>query len=171
MSIFKRFGVITSLVLIAVGIVCFAFRQQVASVLAVAVGIVILVVGAYEIIASLIMWKKGGQLFNLIAGIVMACAGGYLMLNSSVTVYITGVLIGVAAFIAGIDRFRAAFLLIREHTNGGYAIISGAVQVLFGIGMCLIPAKGIHMLVMLAGIYMLVSGVMMLLSAVKFKDL
>ncbi|MGI6206500.1 MAG: HdeD family acid-resistance protein [Anaerovoracaceae bacterium] len=171
MSIFKKFGVITSLVLIAAGILFFVFREQVASVLAVAVGLVILVIGAYDIIASLVLWKQGGKALNLIAGIVMAAAGGYLMLNSDITVFITGCIIGVIAFIAGIDRFRSAYLLIREHTGGGYAIFSGIVHVAFGILMCIVPSKGVYVLVMLMGVYMIVSGILMLLSALKFKDL
>lgn len=171
MSFFKKFGLVTSLILMAAGAVLFVFREQVTSILGIAVGLIILVIGAYDIISSLVFWKRGGQLPGLIAGIIMVASGGYLMMNSDITVFITGCIIGVVAFIAGIDRFRDAFLLFREHVNGGYAVFSGIVHIAFGVLMCLVPQKGIAALVLLIGIYLIIWGILMLVSAIKFKDL
>ncbi len=171
MSIFKKFGVIVSLILIAIGIFFFAFRSQVTQFAALAAGLVILIIGGYDIIVSLATWKQNRPVANLIAGIVFFIGGIYLLLNSNITVIITGFLIGALAFCAGLDRFRAAFLLFRAKAGGGFALFSGLVHVVFGGIMCAAPMYGVETLVMIAGIYLFTAGILMLFSSLKFKDL
>ena len=45
------------------------------------------------------------------------------------------------------------------------------IHVLFGVLMCIVPVWGVDVLVMFTGLYLILSGVMVLLSAVKYNDL
>ena len=44
-------------------------------------------------------------------------------------------------------------------------------SVLFGIVMCIAPTWGVDVLVMLAGFYLIISGIMVLISVLKYHDL
>lgn len=171
MSTFKKYGAVSSLVMIAIGILFFVFRMQVTQFLALVIGLIILVVGAYNVIVAAVTWGSDRRPLNLIAGIILAIAGIFLLFNTGVTIFIAGVTVGILAFIAGVDRFTAAFGLIKSKSGGGYALFSGVVNIIFGILMCLAPGWSVYTLVMLTGLYFIIAGAMMLMSALKFHDL
>ena len=171
MSLFKKFGVISGLILIAVGILFYVYKTEVTEFLAVIIGLAVLIIGVYNIVYAAVTWKSSNRLPALLVGILLAAVGAYLILNNEVTIFIIGVSIGVIAFLAGIDRFRSAYRLIRAKLGGGYAILSGCVQIIFGVLMCIVPGYGVSVLVMLMGVYLIVSGLMILISCLKFHDL
>jgi uncharacterized membrane protein HdeD (DUF308 family) len=171
MSIFKKFGVISGLLMIAVGILFYVYKTEVTQFLAVITGLAVLIIGVYNILFAVITWKSSNRLPVLLVGILLAAVGAFLLLNNQVTIFIAGVSIGAIAFLAGIDRFRSACRLIRARLGGGYAVLSGCVQIIFGILMCIAPGYGISVLVMLIGVYLIVSGLMILISCLKFHDL
>lgn len=172
MDIIKRFGVLSGLVLIVLGIICYVFQNQVISFLGLAVGIVIFVAGGYFLVCSLVM-KKNGEFstVKLMCGILMLICGIYLMANTGLMVRVVGILIGVMALAAGIDRFSVASARLRAGLSGNKNILFGVVHVLFGVLMCMVPSWGVDVLVMLAGLYLILSGIMVLLSALRYDDL
>lgn len=171
MNLLKKMGVISGLLLIAVGILFYVYKEQVTEFLAIITGLAILIIGVYNILYAVITWKSSNRIPALLIGILLAVLGTYLLLNNTVTIYIAGVSIGIIAFLAGIDRFASAVRMFRARAGGGFALLSGFVQVFFGVLMCIVPGYGISVLVMLMGIYLIISGLMILVSCLKFHDL
>ncbi len=171
MEFIRRFGVASGLVLIALGLICYIFRNQVIAFLGVAVGIVIFLVGGYFLIGSLMMRREGNMpVVRLLCGILMIICGIYLMVNTGLMIRVVGIFIGVMAFLAGANRFSVASARKSSGLDGGKNILFGIIHVLFGIVMCIAPAWGVDVLVMLTGFYLILAGVMLLISVLKYHD-
>ena len=173
MDFIRRFGVASGLVLIVLGLICYIFRSQVVAFLGVAVGIVIFLAGAYFLIGYLMMKRESDKsVIRLLCGILLVICGIYLMINTGLMIRVVGVFIGVMAFIAGANRFSTA----GEEYHPVMPAASRPKEVtlysvLFGIVMCIAPTWGVDVLVMLAGFYLIISGIMVLISVLKYHDL
>lgn len=172
MEYIKKFGILSGIVLAAAGVVCYVFERQVVAFFGVAAGLSLFVAGAYFTIFALIMRKKGNMsVSKLITGILLLVCGIYLMSHSDLMVRMTGVFIGVFAFLAGIDRFAVAWSRMRTGSGRNKNILFGLIHMIFGISMCVIPTWGVDMLVKFTGFYLIVSGIMVLVSTIKYHDL
>lgn len=172
MDFIRRFGVASGLVLIVLGLICYIFRSQVVAFLGVAVGIVIFLAGAYFLIGYLMMKRESDKsVIRLLCGILLVIYGIYLMINTGLMIRVVGVFIGVMAFIAGANRFFTASARKSSGLSGNKNVLFGIIHVLFGIVMCIAPTWGVDVLVMLAGFYLIISGIMVLISVLKYHDL
>lgn len=173
MDYFKRFGVLSGLILIALGIVCYVFKNQVIAFFGLAVGIIVFVAGGYFLAGALVMRKNSGELptIKLVCGILMLLCGIYLMGHTTIMIRIVGVFIGVMAFAAGVDRFSVASARSRAGLDSNKNVLFGIVHILFGVLMCIVPIWGVDVLVMFTGLYLILAGIMVLLSSAKYHDL
>lgn len=171
MDFVRRFGVASGLVLIVLGFICYIFRSQVVAFLGIAVGIVIFLAGGYFLIGSLIMRREGNMpLLRLLCGILLVICGIYLMINTGLMVRVVGVFIGVMAFMAGVNRFSTASARRSSGLSVNKNVLFGVIHILFGIAMCIVPTWGVDVLVMLIGLYLILSGIMVLISVLKYHD-
>ncbi len=172
MDYFRRFGVLSGFVLIALGIVCYAFKNQVIAFFGLSVGVVVFVAGGYFLTGALMMRKYGElPVPKLLCGILLMICGIYLMGHTRMMIRVVGVFIGVIAFAAGIDRFNVARAHSRAGSDKNKNILFGVIHIVFGVLMCIVPVWGVDVLVMFTGIYLILAGVMVLLSAIKYNDL
>ena len=171
MGYIKKFGVLSGLILIALGVVCYLLENQVVAFFGIAAGILLLVFGGYFLVGSLIQTQSGNMaVVTLIAGLLFLLSGLYLLLHSALMVRLTGVAIGIMAFAAGADRFAVAWSRMKAGVSRNKNLLFGGIHVVFGIVMCVVPKWGVDILVKFTGLYLIVAGVMVLFSALKYDD-
>ena len=51
-----------------------------------------------------------------------------------------------------------------------FTLLFGGIHVVFGVVMCVVPKWGVDILVKFTGLYLIVAGVMVLFSALKYDD-
>ena len=174
MGKFKSLGIFGGVILIAVGIVFIVFSKQVTEIMGMLVGLGILLVGVARLIQALsssseeVVKHKTGR---IILGGIMICIGAYLLINGKVAISLVGMIIGVFAFAAAIDRFVVANERRKMGLPRGLTILSGVVHILFGLLMIYAAVQVLSMLVIFSGIYLLAAGIMVIISVVYMGDL
>ncbi len=167
----KPFSLFLGIFLMVVGIVFLAAPDRVAEFLAVFVGAIITVVGIFRIVTVAASWNVIINRGILLAfGILLTVLGIFMLFNPDITITLVGAVIGVLAIMLAVDRFFTANRL-KNTANVTPTIVSGLIHLLFGIGMIYSAIVIFSIIIILAGIYLLISGVMFALSALFFRDL
>jgi len=166
----KPFSLVLGILLMVIGIVFLAAPDRVAEFLAVFVGAVITVIGIFRIVTVAASWNVIINRGILLAfGILFTILGLFMLFNPDITITLVGAVIGILAIMMAIDRFVTANRL-KKVANVTPTIISGLIHLAFGIGMVYSAIVVFSLIIVLAGIYLLISGVMFALSALFFRD-
>jgi len=166
----KPFSLLLGILLMVIGIVFLAAPDRVAEFLAVFVGAVITVIGIFRIIMVLARWNVIINRAILLAlGIILTVLGTFMLFNPDITITLVGAIIGIIAIMLAVDRFVTANRL-KNTINVTPTIISGMIHLAFGIGMIYSAIVVFSIIIVLAGIYLLISGVMFALSSLFFRD-
>ncbi len=166
----KPMSMLLGIVLLVVGVVFLAAPDRVTEFLAILVGASITVFGIFRVMTVVAMWKTiVNRNLLLTFGIVTMAIGFFLLFNPEVTIAITGAILGVFAILLAVDRFVTANRLKRE-INVLPTVVSGLIHLAFGIGMIYSAIIVFAIIIVLIGIYLLIAGVMFILSALFFHD-
>jgi len=166
----KPFSLFVGILLMVTGIVFLAAPDRVAEFLAVFVGAVITVIGIFRIVTVAASWNVVINRGLLLAfGIVLTALGIFMLLNPDVTITLVGAIIGILAIMLSVDRFITANRL-KNVANVTPTIVSGLIHLVFGLGMIYSAIVVFAIIIVLVGIYLLISGVMFALSALFFRD-
>ena len=166
----KPFSLLLGITLMVIGIIFLAAPDRVAEFLAIFVGAVITVIGVFRIITVALSWKAILNRGLLLAfGIIMTVIGVFMLFNPEITISMVGAVIGILAIFLALDRFTAANRL-KKITNVTPTFISGLIHLAFGIGVIYSAIVVFSIIIVLTGIYLLISGVMFALSALFFRD-
>ncbi len=166
----KPFSLLLGIVLMVTGIVFLAAPDRVAEFVAIFVGAVITVIGIFRIITVVMSWNvitNRGLLLGF--GIILTTLGILMLFNPDITITLVGAIIGIFAIMLAIDRFMTANRL-KNTANITPTVVSGLIHLGFGIGMVYSAIVVFSIIIVLAGIYLLISGVMFALSALFFQD-
>ncbi len=166
----KPVSLLLGIVLMVIGIIFLAAPDRVAEFLAVFVGAVITVIGIFRIITVAINWNviiNRGILLAL--GIVVVVLGIFMLFNPDVTITLVGTIIGIIAIMLAVDRFVTANRL-KNRANVTPTVISGIIHLAFGAGMIYSAIVVFSIIIVLVGIYLLISGVLFALSSLFFRD-
>ena len=137
----------------------------------------ILLVGAYFLVDGVfaIVGVFGGtrsgtpRWLLLLEGVVGILAGIIAFVNPGITAIALLYLVAAWAVITGIAEIVTAIRL-RQEIQGEWALIVGGIlSVLFGVILAVLPGVGILSLIWLIGIYAVVFGVLMLISAFQVR--
>ncbi|MFO7952280.1 MAG: DUF308 domain-containing protein [Bacillota bacterium] len=166
----QPFGLLVGIMLMVVGLVFLFVPDRIAEFLAIFVGAIISVFGIFRIIAVAAKWHTIAQRsIGLAVGVIILLIGLFMLFNPDVTITLTGAIIGLIAIMLGIDRLIIAYKL-KQTTNITPTVISGLIHLAFGVGMLYSAIAVFAVIIVLIGIYLLVSGVMFTLSALFFRD-
>jgi uncharacterized membrane protein HdeD (DUF308 family) len=166
----KHMSIILGVLLMVVGIIFLAIPDRVSEFMAIFVGAVITVFGLLRLATVAANWKVMlNRAVLLTFGIILTGLGLFMLFNPAVTITLVGAVIGVFALIMAFDRFITANRL-KGQINVVPTIISGLIHLAFGIGMIYSAILVFSIIIILIGIYLLISGVMIMLSSFLFQD-
>ena len=157
---------------IAIGIV--AFTQPFATLLALIVvwGALVLADGLTTLWAG---WtdRRGGRGFwpLILSGAISLVAGATAWVMPGITALVLLVIIATWSIIRGVFEILAAIRLRRVVRNEWLLAAAGTLSVLFGIVLLARPAIGLATLAYLIGSYAFVSGIVLVVLALRLRRL
>ena len=168
----KSFGIVFGIIAIVIGALL-AFRPvQTEMVLNTAVGAGLLVMGVVKIIQELMSRKEMERSgLYLILPVLMVILGIYILINPGMTMFTIGMSIALFAFIMAVDRFAAANGRRKNGLDFKGAVIEGVIHLLFGIFMCYNAVEVVLAITIVTGIYLILVGIMIIVSSIYLKDL
>ncbi|MEG0829044.1 MAG: DUF308 domain-containing protein [Anaerovoracaceae bacterium] len=167
----KALGITMGVLLVAIGITFIVLRKDLVNILPVIAGIFLMTFGAFKIIYAFINKDEGNNKpLSLAIGAISVGLGVYLLINTSATITLVGISMGVFAVASAFDRFNVA--LARKKTGNKWqsTAIFGLIHIAFGVLMFVAAYSMLSLIVIFSGIYLLISGLMIILSIVYFLD-
>ena len=175
MELFKKIkslGVFLGIILILVGVVFLVFPEQVIKFLALIVGTGILIYGAFNAIVLAVKWNElpKKRVLRLILAAVFVLLGIFLLIYKDVTISAAGIVIGLLAVLSAFDRFLVAVERRKEGLKSSSTFLFGLIHLVLGVGMIYASLQFLSYIVIFAGIYVLIAGIMVILSTCYFFD-
>jgi uncharacterized membrane protein HdeD (DUF308 family) len=160
------FGVVS----IIAGVLALAWPGPTLLVLAVLFGIELIVWGIYRLVGAITFGDAGGGARTLwaILGVLSLLLGFYALRHIVITLLSLGLLLGIFWLVDGIGLIVSAV----EHRNmpgRGLSLLSGVLGVIAGLVLLVWPAISILTLAWLAGLWLLVLGVMQVSVAMQLR--
>lgn len=151
------------------GILAFAWPGITLLSLVILYGFYALVDGLFAILAAI----KGGNIESrwwlILIGLLGVAAGLATFFWTGITALVLIMFIGSWALIHGIFEIIGAIKIRKEIDNEWWLILSGALSVLFGLAVLIMPGTGALALIWLIGAYAIVFGGMLVGFAFRLK--
>jgi hypothetical protein len=166
----RAFSLLTGSILIVLGIVFLSAPGRVAEFMAILAGAAIAAIGMLRVIIVAANWNlliKPGM--SLITGLLFFTTGILMLFKPEASIPITGAVIGIFAVLMALDRFITAYR-IKHRINILPTVISGLIHLAFGITMIYYALIAVAVIIILAGIYLAIVGIMILLSSRVIND-
>lgn len=151
------------------GILAFAWPGITLLSLVILYGFYALLDGLFAILAAI---KGGGvesRWWLILIGVLGVAAGLITFFWTGITALVLTMFIGAWALIHGIFEIVGAIKIRKEIDNEWWLILSGALSVLFGLVLLVMPGAGALALVWLIGAYAIVFGGMLVGFAFRLK--
>lgn len=168
----KSVGIFFGIALIIFGVLFLVFPEKVITFLAFIVGAVIIGYGVFRAFIVAVQWKDiSKKYFKLTVSILSIVLGTFIIANTHITVTALGIVIGIFAILLSFDRFNMASLRKQAGLNNTWTLVSGLIHLVFGVGMFYSAFSLISIIISIIGIYLLMAGIMVVLSTAYFLDL
>jgi len=125
--------------------------------------------GVIAIIAAITGYAPMGRWWLAIVGIVGVAVGALTFMLPGITALILLYTMAGWAVAIGALQIIGAIRLRKEIDNEWFLILSGAISVLFGLGVILHPGAGALALVWVIGTYAIIAGVLYIGLAFRLK--
>lgn len=106
----------------------------------------------------------------LLLGIAALGAGVLTVVHPGLTAIILVLLIGANALVTGVLDIAIAIRLRKAMRNEWMLIVSGAVSILFGVLVMLLPEAGAVAVIWMIGIYALLTGALLLTLSLRLRQ-
>ena len=162
------FGVIS----LVAGVLALAWPGPTLIVLAVLFGIELIVWGLFRLVGAVTFGEAGAGARTLwaILGVLSLVLGFYAIRHIEITVLALGLLLGIFWLVDGVSLIISG-VEYRGMPSRGWTIFSGILSIIAGLILLVWPAISILTLAILAGIWLIVIGVMQLGIAVQLRRL
>jgi uncharacterized membrane protein HdeD (DUF308 family) len=130
-----------------------------------------LVDGVFAIIAAFRVAGGRGRWWLIIEGVLGILAGIVTFLYPGLTALVLLYIIAFWAILIGIMRIVTAISLRREIENEWLMILGGALTVIFGILLIVLPGPGLLSLTWLIGIWALIFGIALIVLAFRVRNM
>lgn len=168
----KSAGILFGLALIIAGVLFLVFPEKVITFMAYIAGAVITGYGLFRGFIVAVQWKDiSKRYFKLTVSLLSIALGIFIIVNTHITVAALGIVIGIFAILLAFDRFNVAILRKQAGINNTWSTASGFIHLAFGIGMFYSAFTVISIIVSIIGVYLLMAGIMVVLSTSYFFDL
>ena len=160
------FGVVS----IIAGVLALAWPGPTLVVLAVLFGAELIVWGIYRLVGAVTFGDAGGGARTLwaILGVLSLLLGFYALRHIVITLLSLGLLLGIFWLVDGIGLIVSA-VEHRGMPGRGLSLLSGVLGVIAGLVLLVWPAISILTLAWLAGLWLLVLGVMQVSVAIQLR--
>ncbi|HEX6710465.1 MAG TPA: HdeD family acid-resistance protein [Rubrobacter sp.] len=143
----------------------------------IALGALILLFGAYALVdgAFAIVGVFGGtrsgtpRWLLLLEGVVSILAGIIAFVYPGLTALALLYLVAAWAIVTGLAQIATAIRLRQEITGELALILGGILSVIFGLLLAVLPRVGILSLIWLIGVYAVVFGILLLITAFRVR--
>jgi uncharacterized membrane protein HdeD (DUF308 family) len=160
------FGVVS----IIAGVLVLAWPGPTLVVLAVLFGIELIVWGIYRLIGAITFGDAGGGARTLwaILGVLSLLLGFYALRHIVITLLALGLLLGIFWLVDGIGLIVSA-VEHRGMPGRGLSLLSGVLGVIAGLVLLVWPSISLLTLAWLAGLWLLIVGVMQVGVAIQLR--
>jgi len=160
------FGVVS----IIAGVLALAWPGPTLLVLAVVFGAELIVWGIYRLVGAVTFGDAGGGARTLwaILGVLSLLLGFYALRHIVITLLSLGLLLGIFWLVDGIGLIVSA-VEHRAMPGRGLSLLSGVLGVIAGLVLLVWPAISILTLAWLAGLWLLILGVMQVSVAMQLR--
>jgi uncharacterized membrane protein HdeD (DUF308 family) len=147
------------LVAIALGIVLLVWPAATVGVIILLFGIFALIDGVIELVLSIVGAAKriDGWGWLLVKGIVGILIGTVILVRPDVALGVVVILIAIWAIAMGFAEIAAALDMPPESGRGFVGVV-GALSLILGVVILVVPRESVYLFVLLVGIYALVAG-------------
>lgn len=151
------------------GILAFAWPGITLLSLVILYGVYALLDGLFAIVAGFKGAGAEARWWLILIGILGVAAGLLTFFWPGITALVLTIFIGAWALIHGIFEIVGAIKIRKEIDNEWWLILSGAISVLFGLIILVMPGAGALALVWLIGAYAIVFGALLVGFAFRLK--
>lgn len=160
-----RTGLIIGAILSALfGVLILTATGQVLEVVAVLFGIYFLVRGAMRLGTGLFsgIYSTGGRVLSVVIGLLLIVVGVLAVLHPVEILAVIGILIGISWIVDGI----VSIVESSKSPSKAFSVVAGVISVVAGIVVVLLPIKGVEVLTLIAGVFLLVIAIAQLIGAI-----
>jgi uncharacterized membrane protein HdeD (DUF308 family) len=160
-----RTGLIIGAILSALfGVLILTATGQVLEVVAVLFGIYFLVRGAIRLGTGLFsgVYSAGGRVLSILIGLLLIVVGVLAVLHPVEILAVIGILIGISWIVDGV----VSIVESSKSPSKTFSVIAGIISVVAGIVVVLLPVKGVAVLTLIAGVFLLIIAVAQLIGAI-----
>ena len=156
---------------IVFGVLAFAWPGITLWALVLLFGAYMLVDGIFAIVAAVrVAGRERRWWLLLVEGVLGVLAGLVAFLWPGITALALLYLVAAWAIVTGILQIVGAIRLRREIEGEWALILGGVLSVIFGVLLAVLPGPGILALVWLIGAYAVVSGVLLIVLALRVRN-
>ena len=158
--------IVNAILAIVLGILVLAWPQATVALIGLLIGLYFLVAGIFRLGRGIFVRGAGGgsRVLNILLGVLLVIAGIVAIRNPLNSLIALGLVIGICWIIEGV----AALVETAPDSSRWFGTLFGAISIVAGIVVLLSPLATIGVLVIVGGIFLIVSGVMQLLQAFTF---
>ena len=156
---------ISGLVAIVLGIIVFGQPAATLAVVAVLFGLYFLISGVIRVVRGLFTHgAAGGRILSILFGVLLIGAGIFTIRNPLNSLVVLGLIIGIAWIIEGI----AVLAETASDSSRWPGLLLGIVSLIAGIVVLFAPLQSLAALVLLVGIFLIVSGIVQIVESFLF---
>jgi uncharacterized membrane protein HdeD (DUF308 family) len=160
-------GLVVGLISIAGGIVLIAWTGPTVTVIALLVGIELLIIGTFVIIAAF-GEPPGSRVAGVVGGALAVIAGVIVVRHPSGSVFVVAFAVGIYLILSGVLRLVGA---VDASEGRGWLVLAALVDLALGIVLVAWPEFGIKTLAIVLGIVLIVRGLALVLVAFAVRSL
>jgi uncharacterized membrane protein HdeD (DUF308 family) len=155
---------------VALGIVAFAWPHATLAVVGVLFGIYLLVSGVMQLVAAFGTHAEASlRVLAFISGALSILLGVFCFRGAFESILLLAVWIGIAWLFRGISQLAAAASDPTMPARG-WQLFSGVIGILAGLVVLSSPFSSIHLLTVFAGIWLVVTGVVEIATALRIRS-
>lgn len=153
--------IISSIILLILGVLFIVWPDQAAIFLTRATAIVILGVAAFEMILFFLGKRKGfTDVPAIIIGVILTALGIFLLVRPDSLLSFFNIIFGIIILIMGLDHlFQAVFIIRHVRTLWWVSLVVGVAAVVLGIVILVNPFSAVRTAMILVGITMVVEAI------------
>lgn len=166
-------GFIVSVLMLVFGVCCIVWPAQSMTVISVIASVLIVVLGAFEIVSFCLLPPLIRRAGTLISGILNVIIGSLLLFSpTGVTLAAFTYMMGFMLMLFGIDLLAFAGRLHAFAITGyGWLIFNGIANIITSLIFLFLPMASALVLNYMTAIYLLIGGLSLLIETVSMNDL